>query len=212
MDSSINSISAYMELDDYQELHITIHKNKQCEAHWKNNLRQYTHRSKPLFDKFTSLDSLRFVFARKIDVRDWKLHLTGLKGHYGNSATLTHNGSFIHVCKRGDLDIVRAMVERTQVDLEEKDDQGETPLLMAAFYGHLRVVKYLNEHGADKEARDDDGRTPLLWAVQKCHLSVMKYLCQHVSRGLTRMRGCNTRKRMTGMTSMINILVRHHYS
>ena len=96
-DGPFNSISAYMELDDYQELHITIHKNKQCEAHWKNNLRQYTHRSKPLFDKFTSLDSLRFVFARKIDVRDWKLHLTGLKGHYGNSATLTHNGSF-HPC------------------------------------------------------------------------------------------------------------------
>ena len=41
------------------------------------------------------------------------------------------------------LDIVRAMVERTQVDLEARDDDGRTPLLWAAMKGHLPVVQYL---------------------------------------------------------------------
>ena len=68
-DGLFNAISAYMDLDDYQELHIVIHKNKHCEAHWENNLRRYAHQAKPLFDVFTSVESLRFVlFERKIDV------------------------------------------------------------------------------------------------------------------------------------------------
>ena len=34
-DGPFNAISAYMDLDDYEQLHIAIHKNKQCEAHWE---------------------------------------------------------------------------------------------------------------------------------------------------------------------------------
>ena len=66
-------------------------------------------------------------------------------------------------CQDGDLDIVRNMVERTpQVDLEERDKNGMTPLLWAALSGHLPVVQYLYEQGADKEARNNNGMTPLL--------------------------------------------------
>ena len=45
-----NLFSSWTNLDDYESLHHVIHKNKQCEAHWLNNLRKYAHRAEPLFD------------------------------------------------------------------------------------------------------------------------------------------------------------------
>ena len=135
-----NLFSSWTDLDDYESLHHVIHKNKQCEAHWQAHLRKKAHRVEPLFDVFTSVKSLRFVFVRKIDVpRDWELHLF-LKDHYGKDKhkSLDHSESFAKVCRVGDLDIVRAMVERTQVDLETGDYySGRTPLYMAAGKGHL---------------------------------------------------------------------------
>ena len=180
-----NAISAYMDLDDYEQLHIAIHKNKQCKAHWENNLRKYAHRAKPLFDFFTSVASLGFVFERKIDVpRDWELRLI-FKDYFGKGQhkSLTHNESFVKVCQYGDLRIVRGMVERTQMNLEARGefdsyDEFDTPLLRAARYGHLPVVQYLCEQGADKEAKDRCGHTPLHLAAAKGHLPVVQYLCE----------------------------------
>ena len=65
-DGVFNLASSYTDLDDYESLHHVIHKNKQCEAKWEAQLRQYAHHAKPLFDVFTSVKSLRFVSVRKI--------------------------------------------------------------------------------------------------------------------------------------------------
>ena len=144
-----------------------------------NNLRKYAHRADPLFGDFTSVKSLRFViFVRKIDVpRRWELHLF-LKNYYGKDKhkSLNHSESFAKVCQDGELDIVRTMVERTQVDLEARGEGGWTSLHRAASNGHLPVVQYLYEQGADKEASDGSGRTPLHWAASHGHLPVVQYL------------------------------------
>ena len=66
---------------------------------------------------------------------------------------------------------MRAMVERTQVDLETRNN-GFTPLLLAARDGRLPVVRYLCEQEADKEARGYSRKTPLLVAAEKGHLPV----------------------------------------
>ena len=42
--------------------------------------------------------------------------------------------------------------------------------------GHLSVVQYLCEQGADKEASSHIGFTPLHWAAREGHLPVVQYL------------------------------------
>ena len=58
-----------------------------------------------------------------------------------------------------------------------RDDNGRTPLHEAAFKGHLPVMQYLCEQGADQEARDNYGKTPLHMAYNG-HLPVVQYLCE----------------------------------
>ena len=102
-----------------------MQSNKRCNAHWERNPRQYAHYPEPLFDVFTSKEALRRVlFVRNIDVRGWTLHLTDPTSESAKPKHLPHDESFCEVCEEGHVDIVRAMVERTQVELEAKDAIG----------------------------------------------------------------------------------------
>lgn len=62
---------------------------------------------------------------------------------------------------------------------EAKDNIVDTALLRAAYCGHLDVVRYLVEQGADKEATAIFGYTVPLRAVFRGHLDVVTYLVEH---------------------------------
>jgi len=42
------------------------------------------------------------------------------------------------------------------------------------YNGHIEVVKYLVEHGADINKEDNKGWTPLLWTCQEGHTEIIK--------------------------------------
>jgi uncharacterized protein len=53
-------------------------------------------------------------------------------------------------------------------NLEARDRNGSTPLILAAGNGETAVVKLFLDRGADIEARDDYGQTPLIRAACDC--------------------------------------------
>ena len=61
---------------------------------------------------------------------------------------------------RGNTDIARMLLDREPL-LEARDEDGDTPLHAACFWGHPDVVRMLIEKGADVNARDQWDRTPL---------------------------------------------------
>lgn len=46
---------------------------------------------------------------------------------------------------RGDLEIVRYMIENLKLDTYVKDNQGNNPFFTAVEHGHLNIVEYFIE-------------------------------------------------------------------
>ena len=81
--------------------------------------------------------------------------------------------------ERGAVEAVRFLVEEGVSKDDEDNGKGWTPLLYAAYNGHLPVVQYLLEQGADKEMVDNNGASPLYVAAFQGHLPVVQHLLEH---------------------------------
>src|SRR5271168_4012782 len=63
-----------------------------------------------------------------------------------------------------------------KANLEAKNYNGETPLHLAAQWGHLNVVKALARHKANIFAKDQQKSSAIHWAARKGHEEVVEYL------------------------------------
>ncbi|KAK1762028.1 hypothetical protein QBC33DRAFT_582006 [Phialemonium atrogriseum] len=78
--------------------------------------------------------------------------------------------SLVHVAARDKQAII-------DIDVDLKDQDGQTPLSWAARNGHEAVVKQLLDTGqVDIDSKDSDGQTPLSWAARNGHEAVVKQL------------------------------------
>ena len=73
------------------------------------------------------------------------------------------------------MELIKLMADGA-IDINEKDEDGETPLYTACGYGNLQVVKYLVEHGADINSRTNENATPFLISVCRGNIEVAEYL------------------------------------
>ena len=60
----------------------------------------------------------------------------------------------------GRLDVVKILLEHG-ADLDAKDNDYSTPLLLASYFGSVEGTQVMFEHGANIHARSKKGRTPL---------------------------------------------------
>ena len=61
-------------------------------------------------------------------------------------------------------------------DVNLRDEDGETPLNLAAKMGFINIVKLLIRSGADQRIQNKDGVSAVLWAMTECHTEVVEYL------------------------------------
>ena len=64
------------------------------------------------------------------------------------------------------MEIVKYIVNHLE-DKNPADNEGWTPLHIAAQERHLEIVKYISQHLEDKNPAKNDGKTPLCLAAKK---------------------------------------------
>ncbi|MFB9275943.1 ankyrin repeat domain-containing protein [Cohnella cellulosilytica] len=103
------------------------------------------------------LDFLKLALAAGAD--------TTITNRFGGTA-------LIPAADRGHVEIVRELLEHSDVDVDHVNNLGWTALLEAVILGdggsdHREIVRLLVKHGADVNLADNDGVTPLQHAKSR---------------------------------------------
>lgn len=105
----------------------------------------------------------------------------GVAVENGNSHLygLLQLGDMLHRAARlGDVNGIRSCIAEG-ANVNERDENGWTPLHRAAFKGRIESVKVLLNHGGRVDAVDDAGYSPLHCAVEAGHVDVAMLLVSH---------------------------------
>ncbi|XP_077966089.1 poly [ADP-ribose] polymerase tankyrase-2-like [Styela clava] len=97
------------------------------------------------------------------------------------STKLPSNGErqLLEAAKTGDLELVRSLCPKFNVNCRDTEGRHSTPLHFAAGYNRLSSVEYLLAHGADVHAKDKGGLVPLHNACSYGHYDVAELLVKH---------------------------------
>ncbi|CAH0555430.1 unnamed protein product [Brassicogethes aeneus] len=98
--------------------------------------------------------------------------------------TLHRTESMVSLCYRSlavfinddNLQGLQSFLDNKQVQIDDKDDNGGTALILAATKGRSNFVSKLLAHGADPNIEDNDGWTALLCASKEGHLDIVRQL------------------------------------
>ena len=82
----------------------------------------------------------------------------------------------------GNFDEVKRLVDEEGVDVESSDDRNrsncDTPLMKAAMHGHVDIVRFLLDRGANIDNRSDIDDTALHYAAYYGHDEIVKLLIE----------------------------------
>ncbi|CAM0948128.1 unnamed protein product [Alopecurus aequalis] len=87
-------------------------------------------------------------------------------GAGGVWSTRGHNALHL-AAANGRTHVCRYLVQDLGFPVDARSSPGDTPLVLAAMYGHTATAAYLLERGADPRAPDSNGKTPLYRAAYK---------------------------------------------
>ncbi|KAG0214354.1 hypothetical protein BGX28_002171 [Mortierella sp. GBA30] len=116
------------------------------------------------FDR-EQLDDPRGIVERSISDKDKKIKMSKLLSRASSN---------------GDMNRVADMLDnfRDWIDIEAQDEDGTTPLIYAACFGHTEIAFMLLEAGAMVDARDKFGWTALVWATNNKHENIVRLLLE----------------------------------
>jgi uncharacterized protein len=107
-----------------------------------------------------------------------------LEAHADTRLTNRFGGvSLIPAAERGQVEVVRELLTRSDVEVNHVNHLGWTALLEAIILGkgelaHQQIVQLLVEHGADVHLADKDGITPLQHARRRGFTAIASMLAK----------------------------------
>ncbi|XP_046340859.2 putative ankyrin repeat protein RF_0381 [Haliotis rufescens] len=101
-----------------------------------------------------------------------------LIGRGADTTVVNENGdNILHLsCKGGNLEIVKYVLKQDIVDIESRDNEGMTPVLLAAFWGERDAFDFLIGRGADTSRVDDHGDNILHLSCRGGNVDIVKYV------------------------------------
>jgi palmitoyltransferase len=114
--------------------------------------------------------------------------------------------------QRGDVDLMRQLIESGQASATDRDAQNITPLHWAAINAHVAACRYLLEQGADVDAVGGDlVATPMQWAARNGYLYIIHLLISHnADPNITDAQGYNSLHLVTHSSSIMPLLYLLH--
>ena len=84
--------------------------------------------------------------------------------------------SLFNAIRSEDEQTVAALLTEHPELINEKDQRGSTPLLLATYYGHKGIAETIIDKGAAIDAKDASGNTALMGVCFKGYTEVAKLL------------------------------------
>ncbi len=86
--------------------------------------------------------------------------------------------ALLRAASAGNADTVRTLLVSPNVDVNGIDENGNTPLILAARFGHDEVVTALLIAKADVTTKNNEGKTALMLASEGGHDETVRALTQ----------------------------------
>jgi ankyrin repeat protein len=81
---------------------------------------------------------------------------------------------FLEASRAGNLDVVKELLKRSDIDVNIQDNDGNTALIWVSFYGQFEITKeLLKRSDIDVNIQDNDGNTALIWALYNGYLEIV---------------------------------------
>lgn len=91
-------------------------------------------------------------------------------------------GAIHFAAREGKTEVCKYLLEELKIDIDTRDDDGETPLIHAARQGHTATAKYLTECGANPAISSELGATALHHSAGIGDIELLQFL---ISRGVS---------------------------
>ncbi|KAK4198199.1 hypothetical protein QBC40DRAFT_331921 [Triangularia verruculosa] len=72
--------------------------------------------------------------------------------------------------------IARLLAADIRISIDRRNQQGQTPMLLASTFGHDKIVEILLQHGSNPNLKDQESVSPLWAAARAGHTAVVRHL------------------------------------
>ncbi|KAK8576161.1 hypothetical protein V6N13_090638 [Hibiscus sabdariffa] len=100
----------------------------------------------------------------------------GLEKTVADIKDANKRGAIHFAAREGKTEVCKFLLEELKLDVDTRDEDGETPLLHAARQGHTLTAKYLLEHGANPTIPSDLGATALHHSAGIGNIELLKHM------------------------------------